>query len=338
MVGDSRPPASRTGDMADQETLLGKGMKRRTFMAGFTATGLLLANGNAGLTQEDAGTATPTAEGDIMTKAAIESGVVSVNGLEMYYEVHGQGEPLILVHGGLQNIALMAEFVAEMAQFRRVIAVELEGHGHTPLRGGPLSYEQMADDVASLAAELGLARVDLLGYSMGGGVVWQVAMRHPQLVRRLVAVSAPVKAEGWAREMRETTGGFSPETAQAYMEFPVYTAYAAVAPRPEDWPDLVTRVGTLVSGSKDAYDWTAEARGLAIPIQIIIGDADSVLLAPALELFQVLGGGVIGDFSPLPPVQLGIIPGTAHSAVLGRTDVLIPMVRAFLDTPEPEAG
>lgn len=311
-------------------------MQRRTFMAGVTATGLSLVSGNAGMAQE-AGTATP-AGGEMMAQAGIESGVVAVNGLEMYYEVHGTGEPLVLVHGGLQTIDLMAEFVAEMAQLRQVIAVELEGHGHTPLRGGPLSYEQMADDVAALAAELGLAEVDLLGHSLGGGVAWQAAIRHPQLVRRLIVISAPVKTEGWAREMREATGGFSPETAQEFMESPLYTAYAAVSPRPEEWPDLVTRVGTLVSSREGAYDWTAEVQGLSLPIQIIVGDADSVLLAPALELFQLLGGGVIGDFAPLPPVQLGIIPGAAHLAVLGRTDVLIPMVRTFLDGPMPEAG
>lgn len=272
-----------------------------------------------------------------MAQAEVESGTVSVNGLEMYYEIHGTGEPLVVVHGGLQTIGLMTEFVAELARLRQVIAVELEGHGHTPLRGGPLSYEQMADDVAALAAELGLSQVDLLGYSMGGGVSWQVAIRYPQLVRRMVVISAPVKTEGWAIEMRETTGGFSPELAQAYMEFPIYTAYAAVAPRPEEWPDLVTRVGTLVSSREEAYDWTAEVQGLSLPIQIIVGDADSVLLAPALELFQLLGGGVIGDFAPLPPVQLGIIPGTAHAAVLGRTDVLIPMVAPFLAAP-PATG
>lgn len=313
-------------------------MKRRTFMAGVTATGLSLVSGkaNTGMAHE-AGTATPVG-GGMMTQVEIESGTVSVNGLEMYYEVHGEGEPLILVHGGLQTINLMAEFVADIAQLRRVIAVELEGHGHTPLRGGPLSYEQLADDVAALAAELGLAEVDLLGYSLGGGVAWQVAIRHPQLVRRLIPISAPVKTEGWAIEMRETTGGFNAELAQAYMEFPIYTAYADVAPRPEDWPDLVARVGTLVSSREEAYDWTAEVKGLAMPIQIIVSDADSVLLSPTLELFQLLGGGVIGDFAPMPPVQLGIIPGTAHAAVLGRTDVLIPMLAAFLDTPLPEAG
>ena len=322
-------------------------MKRRTFMAGVTATGLSLVSGKAGMAQ-GAGTATP-AGGETMTQAGIESGVVSVNGLEMYYEVHGGtppssgggrgGEaPLVLVHGGLQTIDLMAEFVAEMAQLRQVIAVELEGHGHTPLRGGPLSYEQMADDVAALAAELGLAEVDLLGHSLGGGVAWQVAIRHPQLVRRLIAISAPVKTEGWAQEMRDATGGFTPEIAQDFMESPLYTAYAAVSPRPEEWPELVTRVGTLVSSREGAYDWTTEVQGLSIPIQIIVGDADSVLLAPALELFQHLGGGVIGDFAPLPPVQLGIVPGAAHSAVLGRTDVLIPMVTPFLDAPMPEAG
>jgi pimeloyl-ACP methyl ester carboxylesterase len=323
-------------------------MKRRTFMAGVTATGLSLVSGNAGMAQ-DAGTATP-AGGETMTQAEVESGRVSIDGLEMYYEIHGTGEtppsggggqgggPLVLMHGGLQTIDLMAEFVAELAQLRQVIAVELEGHGHTPLRGGPLSYEQMADDVAALAAELGLTQVDLLGYSLGGGVAWQVAIRHPQLVRRQIVISAPVKTEGWALEMREATGAFSPEIAQEYMEFPLYTAYAAVAPRPEEWPDLVTRVGTLASSREEAYDWTAEVQGLSIPIQIIIGDADSVLLAPALELFQLLGGGVIGDFAPLPAVQLGIIPGTAHAAVLGRTDVLIPMVAPFLDAPMPEAG
>jgi pimeloyl-ACP methyl ester carboxylesterase len=314
-------------------------MKRRTFVAGGTAAGLSLVSGKAGMAQ-DAGTATPAGD-EAMTQTGVESGTVSVNGLEMYYEIHGTGEPLVLVHGGLQTIDLMAEFVADLAQLRQVIAVELEGHGHTPLRGGPLSYEQMADDVAALAAELGLAEVDLLGYSLGGGVVWQVAIRHPQLVRRLVVISAPVKTEGWAIEMREATGAFSPEIAQDYMEFPLYTAYAAVAPRPEEWPDLVTRVGTLASSREEAYDWTAEVQvlqGLSIPIQIIVGDADSALLAPTLELFQLLGGGVIGDFAPLPPVQLGIIPGTAHAAVLGRTDVLIPMVAPFLDAPLPEAG
>jgi pimeloyl-ACP methyl ester carboxylesterase len=285
-----------------------------------------------GLAQEEAGTATP-AGGATMAQTDGQAGTATVNGLEMYYEIHGEGEPLVVVHGGLQNIALMAEFVADLAQLRQVIAVELEGHGHTPLRGGSLSHEQLADDVAALAAELGLADVDLLGYSLGGGVAWQVAIRHPQLVRRLVVISAPVKTEGWAIEMRETTGGFSPEVAESYMEFPIYTTYAAVAPRPEDWPDLVTRVGTLVSSREEAYDWTAEVQGLSMPIQIIVGDADSVLLAPALELFQLLGGGVIGDFAPLPPVQLGIIPGTAHAAVLGRTDVLIPMVASFLDAP-----
>jgi pimeloyl-ACP methyl ester carboxylesterase len=287
-------------------------MKRRTFMAGVTATGLSLVGGIAGQAQ-DAGTATP-AGGETMTQTGGQSGYATVNGLEMYYEVHGSGEPLVLVHGGLQTIELMAEFVADLAQLRQVIAVELEGHGHTPLRGGPLSYEQLADDVAALAA---------------------------------IVISAAVKTEGWATEMRETTGGFSPEVAQAYMEFPIYTAYAAVAPRPEEWPDLVTRVGTLVSSREEAYDWTAEvqglqslqgSQGLSIPIQIIVGDADSVLLAPTLELFQLLGGGVIGDFAPLPPVQLGIIPGTAHAAVLGRTDVLIPMVASFLAAPLPEAG
>ena len=315
-----------------------KVMKRRAFMAGVTATGLSLVSGKAhtGMAQ-DADTATPTG-GETMTQAGIESGTMSVNGLEMYYEVHGEGEPLVLVHGGLQNIELMADFVADLAQLRQVIAVELEGHGHTPLRGGPLSYEQLADDVAALAAELGLSEVDLLGYSLGGGVAWQVAILHPQLVRRLVVISAPVKSVGWATEMRETTGAFSPEVAQAYMEFPIYTSYAAVAPRPEDWPDFVTRVGTLVSSREETYDWTAEVQGLSMPIQIIIGDADSVLLGPALELFQLLGGGVIGDFAPLPPVQLGIIPGTAHAAVLGRTDVLMPMVASFLDAPLPEAG
>ncbi len=143
-------------------------MKRRTFMAGVTATGLSLVSGKAGMAQ-DAGTATP-AGGKAMVQAGAESGTVSGNGLEMYYEVHGEGEPLLLVHGGLQTIDLMAEFVADLAQLRQVIAVELEGHGHTPLRGGPLSYEQMADDVAALAAERGLAQVDLLGYSLGGGV------------------------------------------------------------------------------------------------------------------------------------------------------------------------
>ena len=318
-------------------------MKRQTFMAGVTATGLSLMSGKAGMAQ-DAGTATP-AGGETMTRTDVQSGYAPVNGLEMYYEIHGGpppssgggrgGEvPLVLVHGGFMTVALLEPLVTALAQTRPVIAVELEGHGHTPLRDDPLSYEQMADDVAALMAHLGISQADVAGYSLGGGVGLQVAIRHPDVVRKLVLVSNPYAHDGWYPEVLTAMGEtITPDIMAQHS--PYYAPYLDVAPHPEDWPAFVDKMRTLLA--EKTYTWADNVAAIEKPTLLIYGDSDSVRPEHIVEMFRLLGGGVPGDIAPMPTAQLAILPGTAHSAVYLRTDWLTQMIAAFLDEPMPEA-
>jgi pimeloyl-ACP methyl ester carboxylesterase len=309
-------------------------MKRRTFVAGGAAAGLSLVSGTSALAQEAAGMATP-ATGETMTQTDVQTGYAPVNGLDMYYEIHGAGEPLVLVHGGFMTAALLTDLAAALAQTRRVIVVELEGHGHTAMLDRPLRYEQMADDVAALVEHLQLGQVDIAGYSLGGGVTLQVASRHPDLVRKLVVVSAPFANDGWYPEVLTAMGEtITPDMMRDYS--PYYEPYLAAAPNPEDWPVFVDKVRTLLA--VDTYDWAEDVAAIEKPALLIYGDADSVRPEHILELFRMLGGGVPGDLMPMPPVQLAILPGTAHSAAYLQTAALTQMITAFLDAPLPAEG
>lgn len=267
-----------------------------------------------------------------------ESGYVSIGELELYYARYdgGEGTPLLLLHGGLLTSDLaFGPMIPQLTPTRPVITVDLEGHGHTALLDRPLSFAQMADDVAALLGELGLERVDVFGYSVGGLVSWQLAIQHPALVRKLIVVSAPAARDGWAPEILAAMGSLSAEAAAAMEATPLFAAYAAVAPRPEDWPELVTRVGELNTG--EPYDWREAIAAIAAPTLYIVGDADSVLPEHTVEVLRLLGGGVVGDLAPLPASQLAVLPGTGHSAMLFRTDLLVPLIIGFLDAPMPEA-
>lgn len=271
-----------------------------------------------------------------MTQPSVESGYASIDGLELYYEIHGSGEPLVFLHGGLMTIAMVEPLITELAQTRQVVAVELEGHGHTALLDRPLTYEQMADDIAALIEQLSLAPTDVFGFSLGGGVAWQIAIRHPELVRKLVVASAPIQDDGWAPEILGAMASLNAEAAAAMTQTPLYAAYASVAPKPDDWPTLVTEVGQLSSGAQESYDWTENVAAIEAPILYIVGDADSVTPEHRDEIFELLGGAVVGDMEPLPTAQLAVLPGTAHSALLMRTDLLVPIISAFLDAPEAD--
>jgi pimeloyl-ACP methyl ester carboxylesterase len=309
-------------------------MKRRTFVAGVTASSMFLVRGAVGMAQEDAGTATPVG-GATMTKADGQSGYATVNGLDMYYEIHGAGEPLVLLHGGFMTAAMLAELATALAQSRQVIAVDLEGHGHTRMLDRPLRYEQMADDVVALVEHLGLSQVDVAGYSLGGGVTLQLAIRHPDLVRKLVVISAPYANDGWYPEVLKAMGEtITPDMMKEYS--PYYAPYIEAAPNPEDWPAFVDKVRVLLA--EDTYNWADGVAAIEKPTLLIFGDADSVRPEHIVELFQMLGGGVPGDLVPMPPVQLAILPGTAHSAAYLDTGTLTAMITAFLDAPLPEAG
>ena len=252
----------------------------------------------------------------------------------MYHEVHGHGRPLILLHGGFGAVEMFGEVLPLIAEGRRVIAVDLQAHGRTADIDRPMSYESMADDVAALIRHLGLGRADVMGYSMGGGVALQTAVRHPGLVRRLVVVSFPFKRDGWYPEVLASLDGISRETAEPMKQSPMYEAYAAVAPRPEDWPILWEKMGEL---ERQDYDWSGDMASVRAPALVAAGDADGFPPAHAAEFYGLLGGGEKDpgwDGSAMPACRLAILPGTTHYDSFA-SPLLAPIVTPFLDESTP---
>ena len=260
-----------------------------------------------------------------------------VNDLRMYYEVHGEGRPLVLLHGAYMTVDTMGSILPGLAETRRVIVPEMQGHGRTADIDRPIAYEGMADDVAALLRQLGFDEADAFGYSMGGGVALQLAIRHPGSVRRLVAASASYTSDGMQPELHEMVPSITPEM---FAGSPIEAAYQGVAPNPGDFPTLVEKLKRL---DMTPFAWPAEdVRGIEAPTMIVVGDADAIRLEHAVELFRLLGGGAMGDLAGLPESRLVVLPGTAHfippgSGVLDRAEWLLAMVPPFLDAPTPEA-
>ncbi|MGB8345701.1 MAG: alpha/beta hydrolase [Ktedonobacteraceae bacterium] len=261
-----------------------------------------------------------------------------VNGLNMYYEIHGSGEPLILLPGGFMTVEAMGEIVPRLAATRRVIGVELQGHGHSADIERALRYELMADDIAALIRQLGLEQADIFGYSLGGGVGLQTAIRHPEVVRKLALASTPFKGDGWYPENRTVMAAISVET---FAGTPIHEAYLKTSPRPEAWPIFVARMRQLVTSD---YDWSEGVAALKTPTLLLVGDADGMRLAHAVEFFGLLGGGKTdGDMNGLSPAQLAVLPATTHvgwappyHGIMTRTELLLPIITEFLDAPMPE--
>ena len=236
-----------------------------------------------------------------------EKGYAPVNGLNIYYEIHGSGEPLVLLPGGFWTVEAMGEIVPLLAATRQVIGVELQGHGHTADIERPLRYELMADDIAALIRHLGLERADIFGYSLGGGVALQTAIRHPEVVRKLALASAAFKRDGWYREV---LAGMTSISVETFAGTPIHETYLKTSPRPEAWPTFVARMRQLLS---EDYDWTEGVAALKTPTLILVGDADGLRLAHVVEFFGLLGGGQgDGDLSGLPSSQLAVLPSTTH--------------------------
>jgi pimeloyl-ACP methyl ester carboxylesterase len=265
-------------------------------------------------------------------------GYAEVNGLRMYYEIYGTGRPLVVLHGAYMTIETMGEIVPSLAETRQVIAVELQGHGHTADIDRPLTYEHMADDVAALLRHLVIEEADVFGYSLGGGVALQVAIRYPEVVRNLVVASASYTSDGMHPELLEMIPTITPE---AFAGSPIEEEYLRTAPNPDDFPTLVAKLKRL---DLEPFAWSPEdIRGIAAPTLLIIGDSEAIRLEHAVELFRLLGGGVMGDLAGLPKSQLAVLPGTTHfippgSGVLDRAGWLLSMIGEFLDAPMPEAG
>ena len=261
-------------------------------------------------------------------------GYANVNNLTMYYEIHGEGQPLVLLPGAMGTIeSCFANLMPMLARTRRVIAAELQGHGRTPDVDRPLSYEQMGDDLAGLLLALDIDVADFVGYSMGGAAAFQLALRHPSVVRRLVVAGGTCyRPDGLYPEMQPGSGSPTPEDLAGS---PWHQAYLDVAPDPAAWPTLVTKVGELDAGFAG---WSAdEVRSLQAPTLLMIGDSDIVRPEHTMEMFRLLGGGVVGDLVGLPASQLAVLPGTSHVGLLERVDWLHSMITGFLDpTKEDE--
>jgi pimeloyl-ACP methyl ester carboxylesterase len=261
------------------------------------------------------------------------SGYAPVNGLKLYYEIHGAGgTPLVLLHGAYSAIGTsFADLLPTLAQTRQVIGVELQGHGRTADIDRPLTVPNMASDVAALLRHLGIAQADLFGYSMGAGVALQAAIDYPELVRKVVCVSVNTKVAGMHPGLMD---GWDQMTPEMLHGTPWHDEYLQIAPRPEDFPTLMEKIKAMDLSIQDIPDETI--RAIQAPMLLVIGDSDIVQPEHAVEMFRLLGGGVVGDLVGLPKSQLAILPGTTHVTAIAQTDLLLDMIPAFLDAPMPE--
>ncbi|MCC7143182.1 MAG: alpha/beta hydrolase, partial [Candidatus Eisenbacteria bacterium] len=246
----------------------------------------------------------------------LKSGRVPVQGIEYYYEIHGQGEPLLLLHGGLGSMEMFGPVLVALARSRQVIAVDLHGHGRTALGDRPIEMPAMGDDLAALLQALGYGKVDVLGYSMGADVALRLAIQHPETVRRTVLVSPAYAHDAYFPELLAMQAGVGAAMAESMKETPMYTSYVAVAPKPDDFPRLLDRMGALM---RTPYDWSAEVPKLAGPVMLVYGDSDMIRPEHMVKFYQLLGGGLRDAGwmrEHLSPNRLAILPNRTHYDVL----------------------
>ena len=262
----------------------------------------------------------------------VQTGYLPVNGLQMYYEIHGTGQPLVLLHGAFSAIGTsFGQMLPGLAQGRQVVAVELQGHGRTADIDRPMTLEGMADDVAAAIDQLGIEPADIFGYSTGAAVALQLVIRHPDAVRKLVLASVTYTLDGVHPGLMEGLGEMTPEMMHGS---PWHEEYVRIAPRPEDFPTLFAKKTQMDQQIKDLPD--EAIRAITAPTLLIIGDSDLVRPEHAVEMFRLLGGGVFGDTpAGLPDSQLAILPGTSHVSLVNRSELLVPMITSFLDAPMP---
>jgi pimeloyl-ACP methyl ester carboxylesterase len=261
---------------------------------------------------------------------ALKTGYAPVNGLKLYYEVHGAGQPLILLHGGVGATEMFSPIMPSLSKTRQVIAVDLQAHGRTADVDRPLRCETMADDIAALIKYLGIEKADVMGYSLGGGVALRTAIQHPGVVSKLVAVSTTFKRDGWYPEIVAAMSQMGPGAAEPMKQSPLYQMYARIAPKPADWPVLLTKLGDLLHQD---YDWSKEVAAIQAPTLLVFGDADAIRPEHAVQFFQLLGGGKKDagwDGSGMSKARLAILPGLTHYNIFSAP-ALASTVTPFLD-------
>jgi pimeloyl-ACP methyl ester carboxylesterase len=258
------------------------------------------------------------------------TGYVPANGIRYYYEVYGRGAPLLVLHGGLGNIGMFEPSIPALAKSRQVIAVDLHGHGRTELGDRPISLLDMGDDLATVVKQLGYDSVDVLGYSMGGGVAFRLAVQHPELVRRLALVSTPFAQEGFYPEMLPQQAAVSAAMAEQMKQTPMYQSYVAVAPNPRDFPRLLDRMGEFM---RQAYDWSEDVKKLRGPVMLVYGDGDMIRPEHIVRFYQLLGGGLKDagwQREHMSQNRLAILPNLTHYEVF-MSPALVPTVLPFLN-------
>ena len=253
----------------------------------------------------------------------------SVNGINLYYEIYGKGEPLILLHGGVGASEMFEPIMSTLAKSRQLIAVHLQAHGRTADIERPLSFELMADDIAALIKHLGLEQTDLLGYSLGGEVALQTTIRHPELIHKLVLVSAAFKHDAFYAEILESFAHMGPDAAKFMGQSPLAQLYPN-----KDWAALFTKLGHLM---RQDFDWSKDVAEIKSPVMLIFADADTYRTSHIMEFFAALGGGQRDaglDGSDRPTARLAILPNATHYDIIS-SPTLASIITSFLDAPTP---
>jgi pimeloyl-ACP methyl ester carboxylesterase len=271
--------------------------------------------------------------GPALAEAQAAGHRVKVNGMQMYYEVSGPrtGAPLIVLHGAYMNIPSMGAIIPRLAKTYRVYALEFQGHGRTTDIDRPITYPNLADDVAAFIDAVGLRQADVFGYSMGAIAGLQLAIRHPQKVNKLIAASVAYDVRGW----QPVFTAFIPQmTVEMIVAMPFAAEYRKLAPNPDGFPELARK---LIALEKEPMAWEADVRALKTPVLIISGDADVATLEHSVAMFRLLGGGIMGDMGkPLPASRLAVLPATSHTAVITQPDLLLAYIEPFLKGVTPK--
>lgn len=264
------------------------------------------------------------------TPMPTRNGHAAVNGVNYYYAVYGAGEPLLLLHGGLGQIEMFGSNLTKLAKSRQVIGVDLQGHGRTPLGDREISLVDMGNDMAGVLKNLGYDKVDVLGYSLGGGVAFQFTAQHPEMVRRLALVSAVFSQDGFYPEMLPQQAAVSAAMAERMKETPMYRSYVAIAPHPEDFPKLLDKMGAFM---RKAYDWSADVKKLTMPVMLIYGDSDMIRPEHIVKFYQLLGGGLKDagwQRENMSQNRLAIVPNLTHYE-MGLAPQLVDTALPFLN-------
>ena len=250
----------------------------------------------------------------------VSTGYADVNGIKLYHEVHGQGEPLVLIHGGLTTIGEMRGWVRPLARTRRVVAVEMQGHGRTADTDRPMSFATLGDDIAALLEYLGIPRADVVGHSFGGACAIRAAVQHPDRVRRLVVISSPYARSGWYPEAREGMSQVGASIAERMMATPT-GKLSKRWPEPRRFAPFLDKMGKLMG---EDYDWSAEIAKLPMPVLLVFADNDSVPQKHVAEFFALVGGGLKEPGwlnTQLSTSRLAVVPGYSHYNLIASPEV-----------------